>query len=101
MQNQPNPPVLTPRQIAGRLNHSKRKGLSAAGRQRLREAAKLNRPWKHATGPRTLEGKRRSAANGRVRQIGSLSVRQLQAFTAEIHEAIEAMRDTRREASEA
>ena len=54
-----------------------------------------------ATGPRTVAGKRRSAANGRVRQVGSLSVRELQAFTAEIHEAIEAMRNTRQEAAEA
>ena len=37
--------------------------LSEDGRRRLSEAAKKKKPWLHSTGPRTPEGKRRSAAN--------------------------------------
>lgn len=54
---------LTPRQIAGKANRAKRKGLSPEGRQALRESATQNRPWLSATGPRTLEGKERSRLN--------------------------------------
>jgi len=69
--------VKNPRRVlAGRLNRRKWKGLTAAGRQRLREAALRNRPWEHSTGPRTLEGKRRSAVNGKRRQKGTASVRE-------------------------
>ena len=40
-----------------------RKGLTPAGRERLRRAAARNRPWRFSTGPRTPEGKARSRAN--------------------------------------
>jgi hypothetical protein len=47
-----------------RSDGGKPAGLTPEGRHRLREAALANRPWEHATGPRTAEGKARSAANG-------------------------------------
>lgn len=53
-----------PRRVAaGRLNWKKRKGFTAAGLERLRQAAIANKPWLHTTGPRSTEGKARSAAN--------------------------------------
>ena len=53
-------------------------GLTREGRERLREAAKRNKPWLHSTGPRTAAGKARSAENGRWRQKGALSRRQIE-----------------------
>ena len=60
---------------AGRLNRLKRQGLTPAGRERLRQAALRNRPWRFATGPRTPEGKARVAANAKAGQQGPKSVR--------------------------
>lgn len=74
-QRRPNPK----RVAAGRQNRLKRKRLSDAARAKLRDAALIHRPWEKSTGPRTEAGKARSAANGRVRQIDELSVRQARA----------------------
>ena len=65
------------RVAAGRANRMKRRGLTAEGRQRLREAAMANKPWEHSTGPRTPEGKSRSASNGKVRWARLPSARDL------------------------
>jgi len=69
-------------QAAGRANRAKRRGLTADGLQRLREAALRNRPWEHSTGPRTPEGKKKVANNGRKRQVGPVSKRQILAELA-------------------
>ncbi len=37
--------------------------LSPEGLANLRAAAHRNRPWEHSTGPRTVQGKRRSSQN--------------------------------------
>src|SRR3954454_18172477 len=75
--------AANPRRVAaGRLNVLKRKGLTPEGLERIRAAALANRPWEHSTGPRTPEGKARSAANGRSRQKGERSVRSLRAEVA-------------------
>ena len=70
------------------MNRSKRRGLSVDGRERLREAALANQPWKSSTGPKSIEGKAASAANGKVRQKGLQSVRELRAELAEVHAII-------------
>jgi hypothetical protein len=70
------------RVAAGKLNRQKNKGLTPAGRERLRQAAFFHRPWEQATGPRTPEGKARVAANGRLQQVGEQSGRELQAMLA-------------------
>ncbi len=62
-----------------------RRNLSAAGRQRLRDAALRNRPWEYSTGPKTPAGKARVAQNGRWRQRGGKSKR---AIKTEIQEAL-------------
>ena len=56
--------MLSKRRIrANRQNWAKRRGLTEAGRQRLRQAARRDRPWDHSTGPRTKRGKARSRMN--------------------------------------
>jgi len=84
------------RVVAGRRNREKRLGLSDAGRERLRRAALGGRPWEHSTGPRTAEGKARSAANGKLRQEGPRSVRERRADAAEFRTLIGIMRAGRK-----
>jgi hypothetical protein len=62
----------------------------------LSEAARRNRPWLHSTGPKTVAGKARSAANGKLRQTGALSVREVRALTAQASDQIQAMAELRR-----
>ncbi len=83
------------RVAAGRLNRAKRKGLTADGRERLRQAALRSQLWLHSTGPRTPEGKAKVAANGRRRQRRPFSVRELRAQLANLRELTKAMGDTR------
>jgi hypothetical protein len=75
-------PVETPnirRVEAGRRNVQKRQGFTEEGLARLRAAALAHQPWRFSTGPRSLEGKARAASNGRIRQKGERSVRELKA----------------------
>lgn len=92
-------PCATPnpkRVAAGRLNWSKRKGLSLDGRERLRQAAIAHRPWLYATGPRTAQGKTKAAANGRKRQMGLVSLRELKADLRQLRTMVKDMADARR-----
>jgi hypothetical protein len=80
------PPSPNPRRVAaGKRNRKLRRGLTPEGRAKLRQSALAHRPWRFATGPRTAEGKARSAANGRVRQKGELSLRGLHRELAELN----------------
>jgi len=88
---------LTPRQIAGRLNQQKRRGLTPAGRQRLSDLARYSKPWQHSTGPRTASGKAKSAANGKVRQTKSMSVRERRAAFSDTQNLIHSMRKLRKQ----
>ena len=75
----------SPRRVAaGRANRQKRRGPTPEGRERLRQAARANRPWEHTTGPRTPEGKARAARNGKARQKGEQSVREVRRSLAEV-----------------
>jgi hypothetical protein len=69
---------------AGRRNVLRRKGLSPEGRERIRAATLAHQPWRFSTGPRTPEGKARSAANGKLCQKGPVSIRELRAELAEV-----------------
>jgi len=62
----------------------------------LRLAALATRPWQHSTGPRTPEGKSRAAVNGKARQNGPKSVRELRADMAEIRALIGLMQAGRK-----
>ncbi len=79
----PSPSSPSPRRVAaGRLNRQKRGPLTPEGRERLRQAAREHQPWLVSTGPRSAEGKARAAANGKVRQRGELSIREVRALVA-------------------
>ena len=63
-----------PRRVAaGKRNRAKRPPLSDDARLRLREAAHDHRPWLASTGPRTAEGKARSATNAKKYWLVSLA----------------------------
>ena len=56
--------MASQRQIeANRRNRARRGPLTPRGRERLRQAALRNKPWRHSTGPRTPEGKAASREN--------------------------------------
>lgn len=81
---------------AGRRNRSLRGALTPQGCERLRQAAILNRPWQRSTGPKTAAGKARSAANGRLRQKGDKSIRQIRGSVADACRLIDQMAAYRR-----
>jgi hypothetical protein len=78
-------------------------------RAKWRAAALKNRPWMKSSGPKTAEGKAQSALNGKARQKGEFSYRELlgiaQTVRAELRasiafrkEAAKQLRDQRRAA---
>ncbi len=93
------PDVPNPRRVAaGRINRSLRRGLTEAGRQRLRESALRSQPWKLAIGPKSAAARLQSARNGKVRQAGILSVRECRALTAELNADLSRFRQIRQQA---
>ena len=89
--------VPNPRRVAaGKRNRAKRQGLTAEGREKLRQQALVCQPWRQATGPRTPEGKARAAQNGKVRQTGVVSTRTLARELMELQRLLRAMASTRR-----
>lgn len=87
-----------PRRVAaGRRNRSRRGPLSATGLQRLREAALRHRPWRYATGPKTAAGKARVAQNGKKRQCGPHSVRDIRAELSRVRPLLRELREVRRQ----
>jgi hypothetical protein len=89
--HQPNPA----RVAAGRLNRTKRKGITPEGRERLRRGALANKPWLLATGPKTEVGKAKVARNGKKRQIGPRSVREVRADLKAVRELVHQMQQAR------
>src|SRR5262249_44239579 len=73
-----------------RRRHSSSR-LSPEGLERLRASARVHRAWEKSTGPRTPQGKFRSAQNGRLRQKAERSVRELRAELASIFTLIHEM----------
>ena len=91
-----------PRRVrAGRENRLKRGPLSLESRQRLRVAVFRNQPWLRSTGPRTPAGKAKIAKNGKVRQIGPRSIREIRAYLRGIMCLIEEAREIRESVSRA
>jgi hypothetical protein len=92
--------VKNPKRIAaGKRNRALWRGLTEAGRQRLRESALAHQPWRFATGPRTPEGKARAAANAKRCQLGPRSVREVRADLADLRGLLEEMRASRQAAA--
>jgi hypothetical protein len=83
------------RVAACRLNRAKRKGLTPEGREKLRKAALQNRPWRFSTGPRTAAGKAKVALNGKKRQLGPRSVREVRADLAGLRALLRDMQASR------
>ena len=83
------------RVAAGERNRLKRGVLTPAGRELLRLAALRNQPWQYSTGPKTPERKAKSALNGKVRQKGPRSVRELRRDLAPFYELLNEMRECR------
>ena len=69
--------------------------LSPEGRERLLSAALQNKPWEKSTGPRTAEGKARSARNSRPRS-DQPCIRELRAELAGVFALVSRMEATRR-----
>jgi hypothetical protein len=89
-----------PRRVAaGQRNRARRKGLTPAGRERLRQAALKHRPWRFSTGPRTAAGKANVAASCKARQKGPRSVRELRRDLAELRALMAEMRACRQAAA--
>src|SRR5262249_35003500 len=90
----------SPRRVeGGRRNRSRRGPLTPGGRERLRQSALRNRPWEHSTGPRTPSGKAQSARNGKSRQKGPLSLREVRAALKGVGELVRHMREAREQLS--
>jgi hypothetical protein len=88
------PPSPNPKRVAaGRANWPKRKGLTVQGRERLRQEALKNQPWRLSTGPRTSQGKAKVAANGKLRQQGLQSVREIRRDLADLRGLVNEMRE--------
>jgi hypothetical protein len=83
------------RVLVGRQNRMKWKGLSPQGREKLRQSALRHQPWRFSTGPRTPAGKAQAALNGKSRQMGIRSVREIKADLADVHSLLREMRDGR------
>lgn len=93
--------VPSPRRVAaGRRNRRKRKGLTEAGRARLRKAAVANQPWQHSTGPRTAAGRARSALNGRIPKGGDISDKEIRLELTGMDAVIERLAEIRRQVEE-
>ncbi len=83
------------RVAAGRINGCKRRRWTDEEKKRIRERCLLTKPWLHATGPRTLEGKLIASANGRYRQAVGESVRSIRAGVADVQQLLQSMRSLR------
>ena len=90
-QTLPNPK----RVAAGKRNRALRKAITKEGRERLRANAQLHQPWRYSTGPRTPVGKARCAANGKKRQKGARSMREVRREVAELRLLLHEMHDLR------
>lgn len=65
------------------------------GLERLREAARKNRPWQYAQGPRSEKARAQSVINGKRRQLGPESIRELRRERQQWREILELVDQTR------
>src|SRR4249920_2398499 len=89
-------PGPNPRRVAaGKRNYQLRKGLTDEGRRVLQQTALRHEPWRYSTGPTSAQGKAVAAANGKTRQLGPQSVREVRATVAECRALLSQMREAR------
>ena len=79
--------------LAGRRNRQLRGELTPQGREKLRKCALEHQPWRFSTGPTSPEGKKKASLNGKVRQSGPKSVREVKAETSVLWFLIEEMKN--------
>jgi hypothetical protein len=84
-----------PKRIAAGRENQKKWRLTPKGRERLRQAALKNKPWHLSTGPRTPEGKAQMGVNGKKRQLGPHSVREIRVDLAILRTLMRDMRSNR------
>ena len=97
-QSEPSPP--NPRRVAaGRRNRALRRGLTDAGRERLRLSALRTQPWHFSSGPKSPAGKQQSVKNGKVRQQREMSVREQKASVAALVADLMMLRECRVQAT--
>jgi hypothetical protein len=84
-----------PKRVAAGRENQKKWSLTPEGRERLRQAALKKKPWRFSTGPRTPEGKRQMVVNGKKRQLGPLSVREIRTDLAILRALLRDMRSNR------
>ena len=80
---------------AGRLNQQKSQGLTKQGRDKLRTAIQLVKPWLRSTGPVTPAGKARSKQNGCLTKRGDNGGRALRREMAAVASLIDESQDLR------
>ncbi len=94
--------IPNPKRVAaGRRNQRKWKGLTEAGRLRQRESVLQRKPWLRSTGPRTAEGKAKSALNGKKQQQGELSVREMRRELSEVGTTLDCLATIRQQVLDA
>jgi len=79
--------------------HYSRDGATSRVLDNIRDALRyvqINKPWSHATGPRTEGGKARSAANGKIFQKGPRSIRELRSELVEVMALVRQMTEFRK-----
>src|SRR5262249_41267872 len=69
---------------------------TAEGLEKLRQTALTHQPWKKSTGPRSAKARAQAVINGKRRQLGERSVREVKADVAELNYLLQHM-DTCRE----
>jgi hypothetical protein len=95
MQASPSSRIPDPRRSEiNRRNRQHWRGMTPEGKARVRAAILANRPWEQSTGPRTAEGKARTARNGRLGREGP-SIRELRAELAGVFNLMTQMAATR------
>ena len=89
------------RRETNRRNRRKRKGLTPAGREKLRQTALKHQPWRFSTGPRTPEGKAKVALNGKKQQRDELSIREISREVGEAGNMVDCLAAARQQALDA
>ena len=70
-------------------------GLTADGRKRQQASIRIHKPWEQATGPRTDDGKTKSAQNGCLTRRGNRGISAMRREMAAVAQLIHMMRDDR------
>ena len=64
--------------------------------ERQQASIRIHKPWEQATGPRTDDGKKKSAQNGCLTRRGNRGISEMRREMAAVAQLIHTMRDDRR-----